>query len=279
MVPMTALNLVNVGTVELALQKYARWALHPAVESWVLTVARNRIVARCNEKDFRENYVAWKPGCALHAPAASDLPDWAKTAVMQNREIHWFVVEGGLANRTFWKCLATVVEWMNSFPENDRRLGRLSRICFDEAVGSSSLWRNDLDANIWAYVKDRTKTILHYENDWKWVLLKSPLQFEREGKLMGHCIGNGSYFDNFKNKTRRYFSLRDPNNNPHVTIEAGETQLIQCKGRSNTKPIAEYQPYVTDFIEAMGLVVVGDKDHVTNACPTNISRRSEHIAR
>jgi len=41
---------------------------------------------------------------------------------------------------------------------------------------------------------------------------------KNEGEMMGHCVGG--YTDDVVNGTSRIFTLRDPKNKPHVTIEA-----------------------------------------------------------
>lgn len=70
-----------------------------------------------------------------------------------------------------------------------------------------------------------------------------------EGGKMNHCIGL-YYVNQILNQTKRAFSLRDKNNNPHITILYDkETQTIEeMKGNSNKKVKNEYQKYIVSFL-------------------------------
>jgi hypothetical protein len=67
---------------------------------------------------------------------------------------------------------------------------------------------------------------------------------------MGHCVGGGAYDDGVEKGTTKIFSLRDKNNEPHVTFEIGvaENTLKQCKGKENGPAVAAYMPYVEAFV-------------------------------
>lgn len=63
-----------------------------------------------------------------------------------------------------------------------------------------------------------------YDDGFKWVELKHPTDevktkkaLESEGKMMGHCVG--SYCSDVLSGDTKIFSLRDPQNKSHVTIE------------------------------------------------------------
>tara|TARA_R100000951_G_scaffold111396_2_gene110374 strand:- start:30400 stop:31857 length:1458 start_codon:yes stop_codon:yes gene_type:complete len=95
----------------------------------------------------------------------------------------------------------------------------------------------------------------------------------REGKLMGHCVGGGGY----EGGATTILSLRDKNNNPHVTFElragepdsdggdegwgedeygydeprgdANDIYIVQVQGKGNEPPHKKYHKYVVDFIK------------------------------
>lgn len=71
-----------------------------------------------------------------------------------------------------------------------------------------------------------------------------------EGQAMGHC-GRDS-------RATTLLSLRDSNNEPHVTIAYNEDtkNVGQVKGKGNKKPIDKYMFYVNDFL---GKLVKNDK--------------------
>jgi len=92
---------------------------------------------------------------------------------------------------------------------------------------------------------------------------------DAEGHMMGHCVG--SYCEQVQGGGTRIFSLRDPSGKPHVTVEVApgskgfenrlkpevaqelgipeEFSIQQIKGKQNAAPVAEYLPYVQDFIK------------------------------
>jgi len=97
-----------------------------------------------------------------------------------------------------------------------------------------------------------------------------------EGDQMGHCVGG--YCDYVENGDSKIYSLRDSKGKSHVTIEveppkpgiyqgeqargllpADDTPSIrQIKGKQNRAPVAEYLPYVQDFVKSGKWGEVGD---------------------
>ena len=85
--------------------------------------------------------------------------------------------------------------------------------------------------------------------------------------LVYNCSGNSYYYERFKRGESTYYSLRDKDNNPHVTIEVSDKRgakgdVIQCKGHGNQKPAPTYQPYIRRFFNDMGWSLTGDRNHV-----------------
>lgn len=110
-----------------------------------------------------------------------------------------------------------------------------------------------------------------------------------EGNTMGHCVGG--YCEGVASGESRIFSLRDKKGRSHVTIEVqprnpgkidynkeappddfqGTTDdllksgygrmsddIVQIKGKQNRAPVAEYLPYVQDFVKSGKWGDVGD---------------------
>jgi len=51
-----------------------------------------------------------------------------------------------------------------------------------------------------------------------------------------------------ESETNRIFSLRDKNNNPHVTIQVNRDKIAQIKGKQNEPPILKYSDYIIKWI-------------------------------
>lgn len=83
---------------------------------------------------------------------------------------------------------------------------------------------------------------------------------ELEGDKMGHCVG--SYCGNVAQGTSFIYSLRDPKNEPHATIELDKDHTdkkahsVQIQGKGNAAPIPEYADRVRDWMESAGLAAI-----------------------
>ena len=80
--------------------------------------------------------------------------------------------------------------------------------------------------------------------DWfKFVRLLSKKAYEREWKLMSHCLGS------YNPENSIIYSLRDEKNLPHCTIEENN----QIKGKWNGSIHPRYITYAVEFLEHLGM--------------------------
>lgn len=264
------MNVLNVDVIERELKRYAARTFHPAASNWVLSVPRNYILSKLPEKDvianFKEVTLKKTKELGFITMDETTLPEWALRAVRNDDKLMWFDPIQ-VRRRELWNILDVIVIWLNNWKPDDTRLRRIDRISFPVATDAAVLWYKDVSANIWNYVTDKPVVIKEY-GSFKWVKLVTSLQFEREGKLMGHCVGNGSYFMRWRTSSaNEYYSLRDRHNKPHVTMEVHfdgghplvrKGAVMQCKGNSNSKPSREYQPHIRRFVEEMKWTITGD---------------------
>lgn len=78
-------------------------------------------------------------------------------------------------------------------------------------------------------------TVHAYDDGWRWVHVAGADALVAEGNAMGHCVGNGHYVSLTSN--RAIVSLRDPEGQPHVTVQMSGARLMSAQGRSNSRPI------------------------------------------
>ena len=77
-----------------------------------------------------------------------------------------------------------------------------------------------------------------------------------EGNKMDHCVG--SFCEGVERQNSSIYSLRDPKNNPHVTIEIGGEKgytpgsIKQIQGKSNSDPKDEYKEMIKEWISTSG---------------------------
>ena len=116
--------------------------------------------------------------------------------------------------------------------------------------------------------KEGTETILTLTKGVRWVKVFSPECLDREGKMMGHCVG--SYASKVSGGDTEIYSLRDNKNEPHVTIEFSteDNTVYQIKGKGNKTPVKEYWPYVVDFLKLPFVENIRTRDFDINELST-----------
>jgi PcfJ-like protein len=83
------------------------------------------------------------------------------------------------------------------------------------------------------------------------VELKTASALRWEGRQMRHCLGNARYASRMRAGVE-FFSLRDANGRPHVTLEVVDDRVIQCRGRANSNPFPSYGKKLEWLGAAMG---------------------------
>jgi GNAT superfamily N-acetyltransferase len=128
------------------------------------------------------------------------------------------------------------------------------------------------ERNVWATL----------QNGWTVEEVRTPKDLEREGELMGHCVGG--YCGAVSSGRSVILSLRDPKGMPHVTMEYNPRydqmtdeggpyedpvwnpgganlegyQVMQIQGKSDSKPIPEYRAMINEFnqdLQAKGIQI------------------------
>jgi hypothetical protein len=161
--------------------------------------------------------------------------------------------------------LEHAIGWLRTFPDT-----KVFNVRVEDAITQGNLHIERENAK--ADSKEGTIEVLHtFKDDWTIVSLKDAQALKREGKIMQHCVGNEQqdYIRSVANKTLQIWSLRDPNNQPHCTIEyaAKEKKIEQIKGKQNKGVVAKYTQYVSTWLhlaEKRKLVKSFDIDELIN---------------
>jgi hypothetical protein len=111
--------------------------------------------------------------------------------------------------------------------------------------------------------EQRARLAYAFPDGWTVQKLLTDKELEEEGKVMRHCVGG--YCEQVKAGESIIYSLRDPENQPHVTMEfkPEEERFTQVFGPENTEPDPVLRPYLVEFIqqvhggEPMGLLLSG----------------------
>ena len=89
-----------------------------------------------------------------------------------------------------------------------------------------------------------------FGDGWYIARLLTERALDNESAAMQHCVGHGIYDTDVREGRTVILSLRDPHNNPHVTIEIDvkANSVQQIRGKQNERPKAEYARRVRIFL-------------------------------
>jgi len=117
----------------------------------------------------------------------------------------------------------------------------------------------------------------------------SPADCKVEGALMQHCVGKDAtgYAKRVASEDIELYSLRDPQNKPHVTIEVsargrvGRGTIEQIQGKQNKEPIAKYHPYIDAWLTERGnhtrsTLQYASPENLARVVPWAIQEANEH---
>ena len=101
------------------------------------------------------------------------------------------------------------------------------------------------------YEPTNPELVVFQPPEWKgWSIQKMTSENDMlvEGNLMNHCVGE--FCENVKGGSIEVYSLRDPQNKPHVTIgiDLKYNNIIQLQGNSNVEPDEEYKVYLRQWL-------------------------------
>jgi hypothetical protein len=108
---------------------------------------------------------------------------------------------------------------------------------------------------------DDEETVYSLAGGYRIVRMLSTTALDREGTLMGHCVGSGGYDSALKADRERFFSLRDPKNRPHVTmhVRVATKVVLQARGKQNAYPTPKYARMIEAFSKQQGFDLSGEK--------------------
>jgi hypothetical protein len=110
-------------------------------------------------------------------------------------------------------------------------------------------------------IPDQATPVMDLPGGWRLLRLDHTLDLQREGVIMDHCVGNTTYTDMLQQGTHQFFSLRDPENKPYVTIEVARPNKVeQMKGVHNSlNHTEEVKQMLRQVIQRNGWQVDGDQ--------------------
>jgi hypothetical protein len=185
------------------------------------------------------------PAVASNIDTKQELPAWLQKALDANDELVSLSLDDALYNR-----IAPVLDYIENLVAQKPDV-KLNSVGFDVAEARSIKWHADLAKKV-VTIKDEdgASVVTTYPDGYTWRYVVGKLALNREGDLMGHCVG--SYHSVAIRGGVSIFSLRDGDNEPHVTIEVvrASNSIQQIKGKANQEVLPKYLPYVLDFLKS-----------------------------
>lgn len=211
---------------------------YPTLAAWILGPVRK-----------------WCLKSAEARPATVDtqnMPDWLRRAMEGGEPPESIVLDTALL-----ATITPVLDYVQSLL-NDRPDTNISQIGYSTAEKRMLAQREQqaLDAQrkhkkVNPVDETGTVVLIKYNDGYTWRQVVGDDALAREGDLMGHCVGNGGYWPQVLRGLLTIVSLRDADNNPHVTLQLSHDglQVLQIKGRANKSIVDRYVPRVFDFLK------------------------------
>lgn len=130
------------------------------------------------------------------------------------------------ATAAFLRRAADTMDWIESLPDNDRRIKRIERMSWKNADDAAIVWHEALAKSKFNNNLRMNGVVKAADLDdgafiGKLVTAKA---LKTEGSMMGHCVGG--YWGRVSSGQTQIYSLRDAEGYPHATIELGKTPEV-----------------------------------------------------
>lgn len=167
-------------------------------------------------------------------------PHDEKNFLKKDGPFHKVVLNSELYNK-----LKNALDYIASLKTESQE--RILRISVEDAIKHHEDWVRQTNSKT-DETEGLTDRVVTYKNGFKLVKLLDKQSFQREGKLMKHCVGAYSTDKNI-------YSLRDANNYPLVTLEVEGSSVRQLRQASNEAVDKKYYPYVKHFLKVKDLTL------------------------
>lgn len=192
------------------------------------------------------------------------ITDWVRKAVMrmlsktEENALQNVIVHDQFTD-AFKLDLEDTIHYLENIPENDKI--KQLKGNYEQVNSNAKKWikaSQNKATSIVSKPEVGLEVVYDFKDGYKMVKLTNKDQCSREGTLMGHCIGG------YDPGRVDLISLRDKDNNPHVTMEISHKgEVKQIKGKENRAPIEKYIKYVKEYLaKNPKFVVTGDGENL-----------------
>ena len=140
---------------------------------------------------------------------------------------------------------------------------------FDQVLRLSEEWHEQFKGKEDSTGPYQTKDVVYdFENGFT-IVKVPPEDLGTEGDNMGHCVGG--YCEYVQSGNTVIYSLRNPNNKPHATIEVRPTlplgrrrtrgDVEQIKGKQNEPPVPKYRGMIKQWLKTTDFSYINNYDY------------------
>jgi hypothetical protein len=169
-----------------------------------------------------------------------------------NEEVFLWLRTAGKKALSGGKIDASKMEHILDFLVSGAAPSRLQKMSVIDAKRKATEW-SESQQKKGKNLKDSSDDIelIHdFFDGTKIVRLKTKQALQREGFLMGHCVGGYSIQDD-----QQIYSYRDEKNMPHATFEVKKSnnEIVQIKGKGNGAIHPKYIHPILAFLKTIGM--------------------------
>ncbi len=177
-------------------------------------------------------------------PAMKNFVEWITIQLVKNRNDENFLwidpppIARSVSYKDLHFELAMILDWFHATHP------RIASYTFGQAARATDDWHRAMEHRDAGFEYDGSGKVVHkFANDWTIREVTSENDLKAEGNKMGHCVD--SYCERVSAGKSLIYSLRDPQNEPHATIELVEGgEIKQIQGKQNNEPIAKYRKLI-----------------------------------
>ena len=131
---------------------------------------------------------------------------------------------------------------------------------FEQVFDLSEEWHEQFKGNEDNAGPYETKDVVYDFGNGFTIVKVPPEDLGTEGDNMGHCVGG--YCDSVASGGVIIYSLRNPRNMPHATIEVDKRGRVdQIKGKQNEPPVPKYRPMIKQWLKTTNFDYINNGDY------------------
>jgi 2'-5' RNA ligase len=193
-------------------------------------------------------------------PKVDALAPWLFREAKKGR-VH-YTGRGWIGPEGYVLDLGHIADWFESNSPT-RRGTDIMQLDINALGDKIEAWDEELAAEM-DQQRQMQGTVMHdFGDGWTVRRVDDAAQANDEGSAMGHCVGG--YGHDIRSGNVGIFSLRDPQNQPHATVEIRPNshddkglalpdngKVHQIQGKQNSEPNEEYRSRLSNWFDAMG---------------------------